>query len=177
MLHVRGDRIVGELLHEARLPVVLEAGGDERIERAVQRRVRRRTDELCDHGRHIVERFEHLLTLLDGARPAADEGDERVPVTILRDERKRWSDLERREHPHLSWGVGDVVAIELQDGLDLAQLEEHRAAVDVVHGMEAKLEEGRDTEVPAAPAERPEQVFVLTFARDESSSVGRHHVG
>ena len=34
-----------------------------------------------------------------------------------------------------------------------------------------------DAEVPASPAERPEQVFVLTFAGDEGPSVGGHDVG
>ena len=73
------------------------------------------------------------LALLERARPARDHRDERVAVTILRDERQRRGDLERGERAELLRRVRDVLAEEPQDVLRLAQLEEHRPAVDVLH--------------------------------------------
>jgi hypothetical protein len=54
MLEMRLDRIVGQLPHEVRLPVVLEAGRDERVEQPVERRVRHRSDVLGDHRRDFM---------------------------------------------------------------------------------------------------------------------------
>jgi hypothetical protein len=46
----------------------------------------------------------------------------------------------------------------------LAEPVEHRAAHDVTNLVELKLEAGDDTEVTAAAAQGPEQVFVLVIA-------------
>ncbi len=156
---------------------MLQPGRDERVERAVQRRVGHRSNVLRHDRRDVVERPQRPLAVLDGSRPARDHRDERVAVPILRDERERGRDLERRERAHLLGGVGDVLAEEPQDVLGLVELVEHRSAVDVLDRVEPELEGGHDPEVPAAPADRPEQVVVFGRARDEEPPVGGHHVG
>ena len=176
--HVRRDRLVRELLGEVRLPVVLELSRRiEGVERAVERRVRSRPDMLRDDRCHVVERLERGLALLDGSGPATDQRDERVPVTILGDERQRRRDLERREHAHLLRRVLDVVAVELQDVLRFAQLVEHGPAVDVLDRMQLELERRDDAVVPAPAAERPEEIVVLPVGRVQLPAVRGDHVG
>ena len=58
--------------------------------------------------------------------------------------------------------------------LDLVQ---HRTAVDRPDVVQGELERGDDAEVPAAAAQRPEQVLVLVLARDEDAAVGGDHLG
>ena len=61
------------------------------------------------------------------------------------------SDLERRERSELLGRVSDVLAVGAEDALDLAQLEEHRAVVDVLDRMELELERGHDAEAAPEP--------------------------
>ena len=42
--------------------------------------------------------------------------------------------------------------------------------------MNLKSEGGDDTEVPAAPLERPEQVGMISFVRRDQLSIGRHDI-
>ena len=169
--------VVGQLLHEARLPVVLQAGRHQRVERAVQRRVRHRPHELGDDRRHVVERLERRLALLERSRPARHHRDERVAVPVLGDERQRRRDLERGERAERLRSVRDVVAEELEHVRDLGELEEHRAAVDVLDRVQPELERRHDAVVPAAAPQRPEQVGVLAFARHLEPAVGGDDVG
>ena len=71
VLHVRGDRLVRELLHEARLPVVLEARAAPAPSNALfSAGYGIGPDELRDDRRHVVERLERRLALLERARPS-----------------------------------------------------------------------------------------------------------
>jgi hypothetical protein len=97
-------------------------------------------------------------------------------VTLLGDERQRRRDLVREEGPHLRGGRRDVVAVELEDLPGGGELVEDDADEDVLHGEQLELEGGDDAEVPAAPAEGPEEVRVLRRARDTEAPVGEDHV-
>ena len=87
-------------------------------------------------------------------------------MPVLRDERQRRRDLEGREAAELLGRVGDELAVEPQHVAGVLELEEHRAAVDVLDRVQPELERGHDAEVAAAAAERPEQVRVLRLAGD-----------
>ena len=78
--------------------------------------------------------------------------------------------------PSCSGSVGDEVAEEREDVLDLTQLEEHGAAVDVLHRVQPELERRHHPEVPAAAPQRPEQILVLALAGHHEASVGRDDV-
>ena len=132
MLEVRLDRVVGQLRDEVRLPVMLEPGRYERVEGAVERRVRHRADVLGDDRRDVTQRLEHLLALFDRARPARNECYERLPVAVFGNERQRRRDLPGREAAELLRGVFDELAVEAQHAGGVLDLEEHRAAVDVL---------------------------------------------
>ena len=68
MRHVHRDGAVAEVASEARLPVVLEARREQRVERGVERRVGHLSDVRPDGRGHVEERLDHLLALVD--RPA-----------------------------------------------------------------------------------------------------------
>jgi len=98
-------------------------------------------------------------------------------VALLRDERQRRRDLERRERAQLLRRVGDELAVEAQQVGAVAQLEEHGAAVDVLDRVQPELQRGHQAEVAAAAAQRPEEVRVLPLAGHQETAVGGHHVG
>ena len=98
-------------------------------------------------------------------------------MAVLRDEPERGRDLPGREASELLGRVGDELAVGAQHVTRVGRLEEQRAAVDVRDRMEPELERRDDAEVPAAAAERPEQVLVLALARHERAPVRRDHLG
>src|SRR2546429_6512199 len=53
------------------------------------------------------------------------------------------------------------VPVEAEHVAGVLHLEEHRAAVDLLHRLQAELERGHHAEVPAAASKGPEQVGVL----------------
>ena len=129
---------------------------------------------LRNDWRDVVQRLQHLLTLIDRAGPTRHEREERVAVPLFGDERQRRRDLPRREAPELLGRVGDELAEPTQDISGVRDLEEHRAPVDLGDGMEPELERGRDTEVPTAAAQRPVQILVFVRVRRHRLPVGRH---
>lgn len=101
-------------------------------------------------------------------------------MPLFRDERERGRDLPGRKATELLGGAGDVLAIRPEDRARVLGGEEQRPAVDVRERVQAKLERRDDAEVPAAAAERPEQILVLALARDErpigGDDLGREEV-
>ena len=159
VLEVRLDRLVGQLGDEVGLPVVLQAGRHQRVEGAVERRVRHRADVLGHHRRDVAERLrgrarpppagpaQHATIARNGS-PCRSSGMNGSGGAI-------WKAGNAAE---LLGGVGDEVAEEPQHGPGVVQLEEHRPAVDVLDRVEPELERGHHAEVAAAAAQRPEQV-------------------
>ena len=91
---------------------------------------------LRDDRRDVAQRLQHGLAFVDRAGPAGNEGQERVAVPILGDERQRRRDLERREPAELLGRVADEFPVEPEHVPRGGELEEHRAAVDRVDRME-----------------------------------------
>src|SRR6185312_1768624 len=57
------------------------------------------------------------------------------------------------------------------------ELEEDRAAVDLLHRVQAELERGDDAKVSAAATERPEEIVVLVIARSHLLAVCGYDLG
>ena len=98
-------------------------------------------------------------------------------MPVFGDERQRRGDLPGREAAQLLRRVADEVAVELQHGGGVAQLVEHRAAVDLADRVQPILERRDDTEVAAAAAEGPEQLLVLPLAGGQGPAVGGDDLG
>ena len=79
---MRVDRLIRELAHEIRLPVMLEARRHEPVEGTVQRRIGHLADVLRDDRGDVMERLECSLALLDGPGPAGHEGQERLAPAL-----------------------------------------------------------------------------------------------
>ena len=78
------DRLIRQLAHETRLPVVLRPRRRQLVECAVQRRIGHLADM---HRGDVVEWLESVFALLDGPRPAGHAGQKRLAVAVLGDER------------------------------------------------------------------------------------------
>ncbi|NCL74033.1 hypothetical protein AIIKEEIJ_01471 [Rhodococcus sp. YH1] len=177
---VHVDRGVGDLVEEVRPPVPLQAGRVEGVECALQHGERHVVQ--ADQQRRAVgpDGLEHLVGLAvrsgvapdDAAAPAAPEvlgergggwdGEQRDPAAEFLRER-------RQQFPvpaHDVGGVGEVVEHRAAD--------DHAGFADVVA---AEGEGGDDAEVPAAAAQRPEQVAVRVLVGRHERAVGEHHVG
>ena len=171
------DRLVGELGDEVRLPVVLQPRRHQPVEGAVQRRVWHRSDMLGDHRRELPVLRDLRFTLIRIARPAADDEGEHLTVPVLRNERQRRRDLERREPAELLGRVLDQFPEPRQDGGRVGHLEQHRTAVDRRHRRQPELQRGHHAEVATATTERPEQILVVLLAGDQEPPVRGHHIG
>ena len=82
-----------------------------------------------------------------------------------------------KKQPSCSGGSGYEFAVALQDCRGIVDLIEHRAADDVTDLVELKLETGDDTEVAAAAAQGPKQIFVLVVARNDLPAISKNHIG
>ena len=109
--------------------------------------------------------------------PARDQYTEQIPDPVLGDKRQGRSYLPAEEASELFGRIGDEFAVALQDRRGIVELVEHRAAHDVTDLVELKLEAGDDTEVAAAAAQGPEQVFVLVIARSDLPAIGENDIG
>jgi hypothetical protein len=156
---------------------VLKPGRHEGVEGAVERRIGHRPDVLGNDRSDLVEPLEHLLALLERARPARDEREEGLSLAILGDERQWRRDPPGGEAPERLGNVLDEVAVEAEDGPSVLELVEHRAAVDLRDRVEPELELGDDAEVPAAAPQRPEEVVVLRLAGTKRAAVRGHDLG
>ena len=87
-----------------------------------------------------MERLEHAFAVRERTGPACNDGNEWLTVSLLGDEGERRRDLERGESPKLLRRSGDVVAEVLEYVLRAIELEEHRAAVDVLDGVQPELQ-------------------------------------
>ncbi len=72
VLEVRLDCVVCEFGSEGALPVLLEAGGQQRIEQRVDGRVGHGRDELADGRTDATDGCEGLLGLVERAGPTCD---------------------------------------------------------------------------------------------------------
>ena len=109
--------------------------------------------------------------------PARHQCAEQIPDPALGDERQRRRDLRAEEASKLLGCLVDEGAVALQDRRRLVEVLEQRPAHDVTNLVELKLEAGDDTEVAAAAAQSPEQVFVLVVARGDLAAIGEHDIG
>ncbi|CAH0307982.1 hypothetical protein SRABI128_04405 [Microbacterium sp. Bi128] len=85
--------------------------------------------------------------------------------------------MEAQERAKLFRGGSHVVPVKPRHRLGMLDGVNDDAGVDHVHGVHPVLERRHDAEVPAAAAQRPEQVLVLAFAGGKEFSLGRDDVG
>src|SRR5680860_508036 len=88
-----------------------------------------------------------------------------------------WCDLPCEKAAELLGRRLDEIAVELHHRRCIVDLVEHRAADDVAHLMESKLEAGDDAEVAAPAPQRPEEVLILRVTGRDLATVGEYDIG
>ncbi len=114
MFDVLGDRLVRELGHEVRLPVRLQAGGIERIERALDSRERHGADSV-QRGLLLTDGPEDLVSLLGGPGIAPDDGAHLLQVELFGERRARRNGQEGEEAVQVVRCCRDEVAVPTHD--------------------------------------------------------------
>ena len=169
--------VVGERRQLDRLPVVVPAVRDGRVEHRLQRGVRLRLEQVDDRGAELLQRPHHLDPVLGRAGVAGPDHHDRLAVHVLGQERQRRSHPQVEDRRQLIGRRGDELAVEAQHlaGI-LERMEDRSGEHDRPHGVKPVLERGNDAEVAAAAAEAPEEVRVLILAGGENLAIGRHQV-
>ena len=144
------------------------------LEQLVDADVGHRHDELGHRRRDLAERLERRLTRLRVPVEHEHQGQRRLPVECLGDERRRrggHQDRDRRQRLGRTRCQRDE-ALEHLPGRG----QEQGATEDRGHGVQPELEAGHDAEVAAAAPDRPEQVGMVGLVGDDDPAVGRHHL-
>ena len=148
----------------------------------VEGRVQGRIGHRPHHGpcqrRDVEERLPAGRPFGRVAGPHADDNADRLPVPFLGQERDRRALVEGEEGAELFRALPPCgpdrtshTVSACSDGVD------DDAGVDHVHGVQPVFQRGHDAEVPAAAAQRPEEVLVLGFTGRQELSVGGDDVG
>ena len=174
VLDVQGDGLVAQLVHEVGPPVPLVAGRIERVEHALQRRVRQRPDEVERPGRRQPpDRREDLV----GLAPAGRCSTRRCRTSSCRaacsGKGGPGGTVRKAKKPLSSSGAWAMKSrYQRSTSAAWSSVPEHRPGVDGADGVQPEQERGDDAEVAAAAAHGPEQIRVL-LARWRSRSCRR----
>jgi hypothetical protein len=125
----------------------------------------------------IEQRLDDLPTGVVVARVAGHDHAHRLAVAVGWQERQRRRQVEPEERAQLVGCLADELAVERERLAGRADLVEDRAADHRADRVELELERGHYAEVPAAAAQRPEQVRVLRPAGGDEAAVGGDDVG
>ena len=149
----------------------------ERVERALQRRVRhglRPVHERLGRGiQHRGHRLRRGILVRSGVAP--DHAADLAQVDLLGERRARGNGGEGEEAVQLSRSRGQELAIDREHLGRVLHRPERGAANDRVHLVEAEQEGGHDAEVAAASADGPVEVRVLVGARANLLAAGQDH--
>ena len=114
----------------------------------------------------------------DDPDEAPDDGAHLLEMQLLREVRHGRHGQRREEPVHRARRRREEVPVPAQDLRELLDRPHRRAGDDGRSDrVRAELELRDDAEVPAAAAQRPEQLRVLVGARVHPRAVGQHHLG
>ena len=165
----RIDCVVGEAVEEPR-PMDGQRATLAFLGELVDARVRHRHRHVGDRGRDLAEGLDRGLALGRVAAPDEHHSERQLTDALGRDERERWQTHQERDRREL---LGCARGDRDEGPQDfLGGRHEERAAEDVTDRVHLVLEPGDDAEVPAAAADRPEQIGVRGLARDDLPAVG-----
>ena len=160
-----------------RFPVVSEAGGEKGVKGALPHHIGLRshmfTKDLCE----APNGSDQFLAL--GGIPSIkdSEHDDFLSVDFSWQKWQGWRLSQDYPNAQVVRHVFDELSVFFQDRLGFVEGENNQSAEHSrTNGMQLELEGGDDAKVPAATADAPEQVRILTGTCSDQLSVGCHHV-
>src|SRR5258708_18170896 len=177
VLYVELDRLVAQFVHKVRFPIPLESWWVQRIEHALQRRVRDGTNEVQGWREFLPDRFERFLGLLH--RPGVAPHHPAHVLAVKRfGEGRPWRNYQESEEAVDVIGcLGDEPPIPLYYLRCLVQLPQHGAAIDGMDRVSLEHERGDDAEVSATAAQSPEQIRMMLLVGCHKAAVCQYDVG
>ena len=160
-----------EVVEEMRLPVVARPLRERRVEHHVARDVRHRAEASITGGpKALIGRDERLRRPPAGPQCCAAIAGQLRAGSIGRGEQRRHEQslvrqiarLLAEESQHVRWPA---------DRMRHQPAGDHRADL-----VQLELERRRDAEIPAAAADRPEEIGMLVGIRARDGAVGEHHL-
>ena len=162
--------VVGERRQLDRLPVVVPAVRDGRVEHRLQRGYGFGSSTSTIGVPNSFSGPHHLDPVLGRAGVAGADHHDRLAVHVLGQERQRRREPQVEDRRQLVGRRGDELAVEAQHlaGV-LERVEDRPGQHDRPDRVQPVLERGDDAEVAAAAADAPEQVGVLSSLAVTSS--------
>jgi hypothetical protein len=176
VLHVEPDRLVAQLIDKVRFPIVLEPGRVERIEHALERRMRDGADQVQGRRQKAPDRLERFLGLLQRPGVAPDYPTHFLVVEMLGKRRPRRHDQEGEETVDIIGCLRDELAIPLHHLRRLVQLPKHGAAIIGMDGVGLKHERSDDSEVSTTATQSPEKILMMPLVGSHQGAIGQHDV-
>src|SRR5262249_6624919 len=149
----------------------------ERVEHALQRRLRQRTYKIQGSLLKSANRFECLFRFLLRASECPDDAAHFFHVQMFRERRSRRHSEKSKEAIQIIGRSGNQLTLPFHYVGRFAQFVEHWAAINHVDWMELECERSDHTEISATPAKRPEQVGILIRVRLNKLAAGQHNIG
>src|SRR6266498_5612130 len=176
VLDVESDSLIAQLIHEVRLPIPLQARRIESVEHALEHGKWHRHEELKCWGPEVAKRPENLIRLFHWSVVAPDDRAHFPKMQMLREWRAGRNGDEGKEPVDLIRRLGNELPVPFHDVCGLIHLPQHWAGTHRMNRMRLKQKRGDHAEVPATPANSPEQVAILVSAGNNEFPIGQDDV-
>ncbi len=176
MVRVQAYGLVAQLVHEIRFPIPLESRRIERVEHALQYRMRQWADKVQGGLQESADRTERLLGFLQRAGVTPHDSAHLPVVEMLGERRPRRHRQEREETVEVVQRLGQELAVPSQHFRRLVEFPKHRTGVVRMDWVCLEHEGGDHAEVSSTPSQAPVEIFVARGARGHEAAVGKHHV-
>ena len=159
------------------LPIVAHASDQKRIENSLPTGEGMRRDHVGDRPAEAPQWFRHSFSILDLTGVAYRESEDLLAVPLDRKERQRRRLPQHEPADKFLGRARDEIAIEAQDiarciqGMNDQSRQDFRSYL-----MQAKLERGHHTKVPAAATNRPKEIRVIFIVRFDQLTGRRDHI-
>ena len=177
LLGVGGDAAIGQIIHEVRAPIPLQARWIDRIEEALNHRVRHGPDQIEQRFADRAHRRSEPLCVFRRRGAAPHDRAHPSMMELGREHRCGRHGHEREKAAHFLRRLAQELTKRMHDLGGLLGRPECRTRKHVSNGVRLEQERRDHAEVSTAAAYRPEEIVVLVSAGSDETAIGEHDVG
>src|SRR5439155_5528199 len=150
------NRAIVQLVEKIRFPIPLKARRINRIEHALQRRMRYWSDKIQSRFKETPDWLEYVLGLVQCSGIAPDDSAHFCVMEVLRKWRSRRHRKKSKETVDVVWRFHDELAIPAHHLRRLLELIQHRPCIVRVYPMSLEQKRRNNSEVTATATDCPE---------------------